>query len=221
LALSECFVTDDRGRLIAHGTSRCVVFPPAPDPPPPPADIPALPADDDEWIPPFRRPVRGTVLGQDIWATRSGLDVLHGLVAGALPRPPLSHLLGLLPTEAEEGSCSFTMAASPWLTSPTGLVLGGVTACLADVSLGSAVQTTIPAGSALAPTDLRVQFIRPVPADGSTITARATVLHRGRALAVSRAEVTNEQGKLVALASGGAVILPGRRADLADAGALG
>lgn len=31
LALSEAFVTDDAGRLIAHGTSRCVVFPPAPD----------------------------------------------------------------------------------------------------------------------------------------------------------------------------------------------
>jgi uncharacterized protein (TIGR00369 family) len=182
---------------------------------------PAVPAEDDEWIPPFQRPALGTVLGQEIWATHSGLDTLRGLVSGDLPRPPLSHLLGMRPTEADEGSCSFTMPANAWLTSPTGLVLGGVTACLADVALGSAVQTTVPAGSALAPTDLRVQFIRPVPPDGGTITARAAVLHRGRAMAASRAEVTNEQGKLVALASGGAVILPGRRADLADAPALG
>ena len=38
-------------------------------------------------------------------------------------------------------------------------------------------------------------------------------------MAASRAEVTNEQGKLVALASASAVLLPGRRADLRDAAA--
>jgi len=29
LGLSETFVTDEAGRLIAHGTSRCVIFPPS------------------------------------------------------------------------------------------------------------------------------------------------------------------------------------------------
>ena len=220
LALSEVFITDDAGRLIAHGTSRCVIFPPVPNVPQPPVDIPVVATEDETWVPPFMRPVRGEILEQKIWGTRSGLDVLRAQVTGELPAPPIHHLLGMLPTNADEGTCAFSMPTSGWITSPSGLVEGGVTACLADIALGGAVQTTVPAGTAVAPTDLRVQFIRPVPPDAGPITARAHVVHRGRGVAAARAEITNEQGKLLALASGSAVILPGRRADLADAPAV-
>ena len=219
MALSEVSVTDGDGRLIAHGTSRCVVFPPVPGVPPPPAEIPLMETEADGWIPPYQRPVQGAVLDQETWASQSGLEVMKALIAEELPWPPISHLTGMHAIEASEGSCAFSMPTSPWLTSPSGLVLGGVTACLADVTLGAAVQTTVPAGTALAPTDLRVQFIRPVPPDHGPITARAEVVHRGRGMAASRAEVTNEQGKLVAIASASAVLLPGRRADLRDAAA--
>ncbi len=219
MALSEVSVTDSDGRLIAHGTSRCVVFPPMPNVPSPPEEIPVLAvAEDDDWIPPFRRPVQGVALDQETWASRSGLEVMQALIADELPWPPISHLTGMGPTEASEGSCTFRMPTSLWMTSPSGLVLGGMTACLADIALGAAAQTTVPAGTALAPTDLRVQFIRPVPPDGGSITARAEVVHRGRGMVASRAEVINEQGKLIALASASAVLLPGRRADLRDAG---
>lgn len=217
MALSEVSVTDDHGRLIAHGTSRCVIFPPLPDLPPPPAQIPVREAEDDGWVPPYKRQVQGVVLDQEIWANRSGLEVMQGLIARELPWPPISYLMGMGPTEASDGTCAFSMPTSPWLTSPSGFVLGGVTACLADVVLGAAIQTTVPAATALAPTDLRVQFIRPVPPDSGSIIARADVVHRGRGMAASRAEVTNEQGKTLALASASAVILPGRRADLSDA----
>ena len=87
--------------------------------------------------------------------------------------------------------------------------------------LGGAIQTTVPAGTAIAPTDLRVQFLRPVPTDGQLLTARASVLHRGRSFSAARAEVTNSQDKLVALAGASAVILPGRRPDLRDGPPLG
>jgi uncharacterized protein (TIGR00369 family) len=221
LALSEVFVTDDAGRLIAHGTSRCVIFPPAQDAPLPPENIPVLPDEDDDWTPPHLRPPRGEVLDQQTWDTRSGLEVLRAQVTGELPAPPVHHLLGMMPTAADEGACTFSMPTSGWITSPSGLVEGGVIACLADIALGGATQTTVPAGSTLAPTDLRVQFIRPVPPDGGPITARANVVHRGRGVAASRAEITNEEGKLVALATGSAIILPGRRADLADGPVFG
>jgi acyl-coenzyme A thioesterase PaaI-like protein len=49
------------------------------------------------------------------------------------------------------------------------------------------------------------------------VSAKATVVHRGRSLAISRTEVTNEDGKLVAIGNASALILPGRRADLSDA----
>jgi uncharacterized protein (TIGR00369 family) len=216
LALSEVFVTDDQGRLIAHGTSRCVIFPPASDVPAPPADIPIMPAEQDGWIPPYLRPVVGEVLDQSIWQSRSGLEIVQAQIDGALPGPPIQHLLGSRPTQVSEGSCRFTMPTSRWITSPSGMVEGGVTACLADLVMGGAIQTTMPPGTAFAPTDLRVQFIRPVPPDGGSLDASATVVHRGRGVAAARAEISNQDGKLLALASGSAVIVPGRRADLAD-----
>ena len=144
------------------------------------------------------------------------------MIGEILPSPPIHQWLGMLPIEADEGTCAFSMPTSGWITSPRGLVEGGVTACLADIALGDAVQTTVPAGTAIAPTDLRVQFIRPMPPDGGSMTARANVVHRGRGVAATRAEITNEQNKLVALASESAMILPGRRAaDLGDVPAFG
>lgn len=217
LGLSETFVTDDLGRLIAHGTSRCVIFPPDTSvPPPSTAPVPAE-AGDGGWLPPFQRPPVGTMLTQETFDELSGLEVMRGLMSGELPTPPITHLTGLRPVEVTEGMATFTIPATRWLTSPLGFVEGGVTACLADFALCSAIQTTVPAGTAYAPTDLRVQFIRPVLADGNAVSARATVVHRGRSLAVSRAEVENADGKLVALANASALILPGRRADLSDA----
>ena len=221
LGLSEVFVTDDAGRLIAHGTSRCAVLPPMPDVDPPPSELPPPTVEAETSTSPFARPSEGVVLDQEIWQTRSGLDVLQSQVSGELPAPPLSDLTGIMPTAAGEGTAEFTMPATGWLASPTGFVEGGVTALLADCTLGAAIQTTAPAGTAIAPTDLRVQFLRPVSTDGALVTARASVVHRGRSMAVARAEVTNAQGKLVALAGASALILPGRRADLADGPPLG
>ena len=161
------------------------------------------------------------MLDQEIFATRTGLELMRGLVSGELPLSPAALLLGARPIEAGEGTCTFSMPATGWLTSPTGLVLGGVTACLADFALGAAMHTTVPAGMAVAPTGLRVQFIRPAPGDGRQVTARATVVHRGRGLACARAEVTDSEARLLALADASALILPGRRADLSDAPPLG
>ena len=41
-----------------------------------------------------------------------------------------------------------------------------------------------------------------------------TILHRGRTLAVAAAELTNAEGKQVALATGSSMYLPGRPANL-------
>ena len=219
LALSEVFITDSAGRLIAHGTSRCVILPQL-EGVPPPADVTPSAAQPHDWTPPYRRPPRGEVVDQSVWDSRTGLEVMHEHIAARLPPPPLGHLLGVAPTAAGEGTCTFAMRATGWLCSPLATVQGGVTACLADLAMGGAIQTTVPAGTALAPTDLRVQFIRPVVPDGRAVQARARVEHRGRSVAVARAELVNADGKLVALATGSALILPGRRADLRDAPSL-
>ena len=209
LALSEATVTDADGRDLAHCTSRCFIFPavdvPSPPPPLPPLEMPEFDTPD-----PYLRPVEGQVVDPEVWRTRSGLEIMRALVDGTLPRPPVCFLTGHHPVAADEGSCTFVMPASGWLPSPLGAVEGGTLVMLADAALVSAVQTTVPAGTAVAPADITVKFIRPVRPDGGELRATARVIHRGRTTAVAEAQVHNAEGKLVCVAIGSAMILPGR-----------
>ncbi len=219
LAFSNCDITDQAGALIAHATSRCIVFHSAENAPrrsgtalPPPVsrdgDEPASDLD------PFMRAPAGTVLDQAVWDSTSGIDVLRGQIDGTLPAPPLHHLLGLAPVSVADGSAECVMPLSGWLNTPWGWPQGGFIAVLADTALGMAVQTTVPAATAFAPVDIKVNYLRPVAADGGLLHARATVVHRGRSLAVATAEIVDDDGRRVALATGSAQILPGRPAAL-------
>ncbi|MDQ6856693.1 MAG: PaaI family thioesterase, partial [Candidatus Dormibacteraeota bacterium] len=219
LALSSCDITDPDGVLLAYATSRCIVFG-SPDQaptrsgtaPPPPTD--GHGDEPSNSVDPYLREPSGTVLEQAVWNSMSGLDVLRGHIAGTLPPPPLHHLLGLTPVSAEEGSAECVMPMTGWLNTPWGWPQGGFIAVLADTALGLAVQTTVPAATAFAQIDLKVNYLRPVAPDGRLVHARATVAHRGRYLVVATAELVDESGRRVALATGSAQILGGRAASL-------
>src|SRR5439155_13217243 len=112
--------------------------------------------------------------------------------------------------EVEDGAATFVLPASGWLASPAGTIYGGALAWLADICMSGTVQTTVPARTAFAPLDLKVSFLRPALPDGVPLEARGRVVHRGRTLAVVAVEIVGAGGKPVAVASGSAVILPGR-----------
>jgi len=210
LGLSAVEILDGEGRLVAFGTSRCVIIPPMGPPPaePPPLEPVAVP--DYASPDPFERPVVGAVVPQETWDRLSGLEVVQAYLKGELPPCPLTELTGLRATEAEEGATTFVMPATEWLCSPLGTIQGGTVAMLADTAQVVAVQTTCPPRTAYAPLDLKVNFLRPARPDGRDLTAHGRVVQRGRSIAVAHAEVTDVDGKRVALAVGTTMILPGR-----------
>jgi uncharacterized protein (TIGR00369 family) len=214
--LSEAFLYDEDDALISHGTSRCSVFPPMDSVPDAPRELPVLdePRPGTDPRDPLRRPVEGEVLSQRIFAERSGLEVLRGLVSDALPQAPIHHLTGLRVTEAGEGQVTMALPCSKWLSTSAGTVQGGFTAMLAEAALSAAVFSTAPAGTATATLDLKVNYVRPVFPDGEDLVARARILHSGRTIAIASAELTNAEGKTVALATGSSMYLPGRPASL-------
>ncbi len=107
------------------------------------------------------------------------------------------------------------MPASEWLSAPVqGRLYGGATAMLAGTAIDGTVQTTIPAGLAFAPVDLKVYFLRPVTPDGRDLVARGTIIHRGRQVAIGTSDVFDADGKKVAVATGSAVIVSDRPATL-------
>jgi uncharacterized protein (TIGR00369 family) len=217
IAVSLVEVTDEAGRLLAVASTRCAILPRVTAPwevleqalkHPPRATEPEWPTPH-----PYQRPVKGEVLPQEIWDRMSGLEVMRALIKGELPAPPLRYLCGILPLDAEEGRIRSKMPASEWLCAPVqGRLYGGATAFLAGTAIDTAVQTTVPAGTAFAPVDLKVYFLRPVSPDGRDLIAQGTVMHRGRSMAIGTSQVFDADGKKVAVATGSALILPGRPA---------
>jgi uncharacterized protein (TIGR00369 family) len=210
-------VTDEAGRVVAVTSTRCAILPRIQVPwevieqalkSPPRLREP-------DWASPhpYERPAAGEVLSQEIWDSTDGLGVLRSLIAGDLPTPPVAHFCGIVPVEAEAGMTTWTMPTSEWLCAPIqGRLYGGAIAMLAGTAIDGTVQTTLPAGTAFGPVDLKVYFLRPVAPDGRDLVARGTVIHRGRSMVIGTSEVFDADGKKVAVATGSSVILPGRPA---------
>lgn len=216
VGLSEAVVTDTHGRRLAHGTSRYFLraVPGLPDPPaerpepkPPAYDIPD----------PYLRPFPGGV-DPEAFSRSGGLALLEAAAAGTQPPAPFARLFGITVTDAAPGATTFSIVASEWLHSPARTIYGGVLAMLADAVMTAAVGTTLDAGQSCATLDLKLHFLRPGIADGSTLRARGEVVHRGRSIAVTRAEILNAEGKPIVLASGSTMVLdrPWASVSLAD-----
>jgi len=217
MGISEAFLFDQDDQLISHGTTRCTVFPPIdpiPDPPDEDAPIPERVPPGSRPEHPLRRDVEGEVLPQEEFERRSGLEILRALIDGEVPRPPIYHLTGIRAVEADHGEAVVVLPCSKWLSTSAGTVQGGFTAMLAESAMTSAAFSTASQDTAVAPLDFKVNYLRPVFPDGKDLTARARILHRGRTLVIAAVEITNAEGKQVALATGSSMYLPGRPANL-------
>jgi uncharacterized protein (TIGR00369 family) len=129
--------------------------------------------------------------------------------------PPIHYLTGLTVHSASAQAVEYALPAGEWLCAPLrGRVQGGAVALLAESALSSAIGARLPPATALAPMDLKVNYLRPLAADGRTALGRGVVQHIGRRIAVASAEVLDDDGKTVAIATGSAMVLPGRPASL-------
>jgi uncharacterized protein (TIGR00369 family) len=207
--LAEAFIEDGRGRLLAHATSRGILTPipsalaeaPAQQPPP---EIPApgQPA-------PYLTQAEGEVYGQEVWDSTPGIDLMRQFIEGRFS-PPVFRLMGMRGIGLSEGEMTIAMPASGWLVNAYGVVYGGSLALLADAAITLATATILPSATAFSPLDLKINYLRPVfPADGELV-AKARLVHRGRTITVVSCEIANAAGKVVAIASGSVLILPGR-----------
>ncbi len=206
LGLSEAAIEDGRGRLLAHATSRCVLFPLDAEVMESRAqDAPQASSSPD----PYLRPVEGDVRGREYWDSTPGTEVIKQVVAGDFV-PPCYLLMGLRAVDGAEGEMTLAMRKSRWLCNAFGVIYGGAIAFLADATMILAAGSTVPAGTAFNTIDLKVNFLRPVRPDEGELRARAHLVHRGRTIAVLNCEVRDEHDKLVAQATGSVLLLPGR-----------
>ena len=127
------------------------------------------------------------------------LELLHRIIDGSEPAPPVSQLVGLRMVAAEEGRVTFELDAGPQHTSPPGTLHGGILCDLADGAMGCACVSLLADGDTFATVELKINFLKPVWS--GRLTAVGAVIKAGRTITLCDCRVTDEGGSLVAYAT--------------------
>jgi uncharacterized protein (TIGR00369 family) len=138
----------------------------------------------------------------------SGLEQMRAARAGQLPEPPVSTLTGLRITDLGLGKTTFVMPASPWWQSGAGVFLAGTAAFLADGPLGCAIFTSAPPATALATSELSINFLRPAGVRSENLIARGSLIHETRSTGLSEATIEDGRGQLLAHATSRCILSP-------------
>lgn len=180
LALADVLLRDEAGTLIAHGSSTCFIV-----------DL----GSPDELSTPE---TAATVGSADPWQR----DAPAWEPGGDGPSP-LERLTGLHAVTAGDGEATYALPATGWLCAPPpGRVQGGAVAMLAEAAMTAAARTSTPPGTAFRPVELKLNYLRPLAADGREAYAHARVVNAGRRFVVVGAEVRDADDRLIAVASG-------------------
>jgi uncharacterized protein (TIGR00369 family) len=210
--LSMIAITDQDGRMLAFGSTRCLISPAPVDPEaalPPPDTGPSEPAD------PYLRPEpEDSYFSRDEVMNGVPIDLQRRTIAGGLI-VPVWRLTGYRPTAVEDGRFEARMPSSRWLSNGGPSIYGGLLAWAAEFTMGMAVYSTQAAGDVFGTLDMHIRFTRPALIDSGDLTFRAQVRHRGRLLRVSSCDVDNAEGKRVAMATSSALVIEGGVRELA------
>ena len=206
VGLSTVQITDQDGRMLAFGSTRCLISDVPVDPHaeyPPPSLGPAEPAD-----PYLRPPPEGDYFALDEVLTRTPIELQRQTVAGEKIFP-VWRLTGYRPTGIEEGRCTASLPSSPWFSNGGPAIYGGLLAWAAEFTMGAAVYSTLGRGDVFATLDMHIRFTRPALVNSGDLRLEATVNHRGKRLRVSSCNVDSADGKRVAMGTASALVVEG------------
>jgi uncharacterized protein (TIGR00369 family) len=116
---------------------------------------------------------------------------------------------GLRLVRVEVGDVEVALPLEPHHLNPGGILHGGLIATLADTAIGLAVRSALPEDRTHVTAQLDVHFLERV--DHGTVRARGTAVRVGGRMAYGEGDVRNEEGRLLARASGTFIVLPVHR----------
>src|SRR3954449_4968684 len=119
-----------------------------------------------------------------------GIERMGAGRRGLIPFSPMGYLTELTMTQGSRGDSAFSVPASPWFATSSGLISAGLLAVIGDAALGSVVHSDVEAGQGMTTAELSMSFLRPVvPKEGETVTGSGQLIHRGRSMGISRGAV--------------------------------
>jgi uncharacterized protein (TIGR00369 family) len=128
----------------------------------------------------------------------SGLEYLQKIVAGELPRPPISALMNFSLSELSEGYAVFAVEPAEYHYNPIGVVHGGLAATLLDSAMGCAVHSMLPAGAGYTTLEFKINFVRAMTTETGRVRCEAKLIHLGGRTATAEGRIIDEDGKLYA-----------------------
>jgi uncharacterized protein (TIGR00369 family) len=112
----------------------------------------------------------------------------------------ISGFLGLSGRFNDDGTYEFRVPVTPFMMNRAGMVHGGISATLADSTIGSLVNKKIPEGYGAVTVELKINYLQ--PGRGETLISRARMLRMGQTLAVAACEIETDRGTPVCFATG-------------------
>lgn len=110
--------------------------------------------------------------------------------------------------KSEPGRSVWRMLADERFANPVGIVQGGFVAAFADSAMGAASVTFAKDRKVFsANAEIKVSFLKPAKV-GSTLTCTAYVISGGKRAAFIEAEITDEDGRMIAKASSTYLLTP-------------
>ena len=134
----------------------------------------------------------------ELLVSKPGLELMEMMIAGELPRPPMSGKMNFFLAEAGDGYAAFRGTPLREHYNPAGVVHGGWAATILDSALGCCVWSKMPAGKAYTTAGFKVNLVRPITDQTGEVICEANVIHVGRSLATSEGTLKTVDGKLLA-----------------------
>ena len=129
---------------------------------------------------------------------KTGLEVMHAMLAGELPYPHIAETLDFALVEVALGKAIFQGTPQLMHYNPLGSVHGGWYATLLDSAMGCAVHTMMPVGRAYTTAELGINIVRAASNQSGPLRAIGNVIHCGRQMATAEARIVGPDGKLYA-----------------------
>jgi acyl-CoA thioesterase len=117
-------------------------------------------------------------------------------------KEPIAAFLGMKLVELTPGYSKITMTLKPEHINFNGMVFGGIVMAIADQAFAYATNSLVSPSIA---TQFNIHLISGAGV-GDTLTAECRVIKSGRRIGVSEMTVTNQDGKLIAKATGTTVV---------------
>jgi len=117
-----------------------------------------------------------------------------------------NHYLGIEVRERHEDGMTIRVALRPELLNIAGVLHGGVTATMADAAAGMGLISLLGGKQPVTTTEMKINYLLPVT--GAYLEARAKFVRRGKTLAVAQVDLTDDKGRLVAIALVTYMMLP-------------